>query len=623
MLSTLLTALLISQRGLAPVPIPVDPGTGPGYPQLPVEVELLSPPPGQMYVEDLWRVRLTNNSTETFSVFLFVTIEEASQGLLMDATTSAFLLPPGILFMSSVELSPISTEFYDNQFEESVSRMGGFPDGLYVITIYVYEEGGGLLGQGGLTQDVENHSAPELLYPSDGEEIQSPLPQFSWMPTVPSDGILYDLRIVELLYGQAPQSAITANPALFLREDIDEPLLAYPVVAESFLTGHSYAWQVEGFYQGVSVGASEVWTFTCGASETEGEEGSGIWSFETGDRVYCSPALAPDGSIVCGSDDGTVYSLSGAGSEQWRFTAGGPVYAVVTSEDGSVFAAGSFGVCHLDPSGFPLWRNPVTGQVTACPLILPSGFVMAGSSDGVLYSLDGFTGEVADTMRCDGGIRLAAAADSAGTVYLADDGGVLHAVSCSETGELSEEWAFRADDEFSGGPAIFDGRILAAADRQVMCWDMDGRQAWKSTLPSAVYTGPVVSASGRVYAGTGSGNVYVLESDTGIRTGVVPAGAVITSTPALMVTGAMVFGCEDGRLHCYSPSGFVLWKFQTGDQVRSSPTVGMDGTIYFGSDDHRIWAVTGSGAGPMSGGWPQFCLDSSNNGSLASPGSGP
>ena len=138
MLSTLLTALLISQRGLAPVPIPVDPGTGPGYPQLPVEVELLSPPPGQMYVEDLWRVRLTNSSAETFSVFLFVTIEEASQGLLMDATTSAFLLPPGTLFMSSVELSPISTEFYDNQFEESVSRMGGFPDGLYVVTVYVY-----------------------------------------------------------------------------------------------------------------------------------------------------------------------------------------------------------------------------------------------------------------------------------------------------------------------------------------------------------------------------------------------------------------------------------------------------------------------------------------------------
>ncbi len=622
MLSMMLAALLLSQRGLVPVAVPVGPGTGPSFPQLPIEVELLSPPPGQMYVEDLWRVRLTNTSSVTFSVYLFVTIEDAAQGLLMDATTSVFLLPPGTLFMSSVELSPISTEFYDNEFEESVGRMGDFPDGTYIVTIYVYEDGGGIIGQGGITQTVRNHTAPELLYPLDGEGVNEPLPLFTWLPSIPAADIDYDLRIVELLQGQSPQSAITANPAWFLEDGVLDPQLAYPVIAEPFQSGKVYAWQVEGFYQGVSVGATDVWTFTVQSSGSSEEEGSGIWSFETGDRVYCSPAIAPDGSIVCGSDDGFVYSLDQAGVEQWRFAAGGPVFAVTTADDGRVLATGNFGICCLDASGFAVWRNQLSGRVTSCPLMLPSGMVFAGAEGGIFHAIDGFTGEVADTLHTGGEIYLSAAVDRAGTILFASDDGKLHAVMYSADSGFQEAWSFGTDEEIAGGPVIFGDRVYAAAGREVLCLDLDGNGLWRSTLPSAVYTGPVVSSSGVVYAGTGSGNVYALKGDTGERTGVVPAGAVITSTPALMVTGAMVFGCEDGRLHCYSPSGFSLWKFQTGDQVRSSPTMGMDGTVYFGSDDHRIYAVTGSGAGPMTDGWPQFCLDSSNNGSLAREGEG-
>jgi len=591
----------------------------PPLPQLPVEVELLSPPPGQLYVEDLWRVRLTNTSTETFSVFLFVTIEESLQGLLMDATTSVFTLPPGTMYISSAELSPISTEFYDSGFEASVARMGGFPDGLYTVTIYVYEDGGGIIGQGGITQGVQNHSPPELLFPVDGEELTDPRPLFTWLPSIPQEGMEYSLTVVELVHGQVPQSAVNANPAWFLQEGVQEPQLAYPIVAEPFRTGATYAWQVEGFYQGVSTGASEVRTFTCSSAEAAGDDGTGVWSFETGDRVYCGPALAPDGSVICGSDDGYIYSLDGSGREQWRCAFGGPVYAVTVGARGNIYAAGASGMMCLDGSGFPLWRCSRTGTMECCPLELPSGLVVAGSSEGVFYCIDAVSGEVTDTLGTGGGIRLPAVADSSGRVYFAGDDGILRCVEVSGSGELATVWERRFEEPFSGGPVIFRGRLFAAAGRSVICLDGEGRTEWTGDLPSAVHTAPVISSSGVLYAGTGSGNVYALETEDGSRTGVVPAGAVVTSTPALTLTGAMVFGCEDGRLHCYSPSGFGLWWFPTGDQVRSSPTIGVDGTVYFGSDDHRIYAVRGTGAGPMEGGWPQYCLDSSNNGSLAVP----
>ncbi|RKZ10313.1 hypothetical protein DRQ25_03250, partial [Candidatus Fermentibacteria bacterium] len=156
--------------------------------------------------------------------------------------------------------------------------------------------------------------------------------------------------------------------------------------------------------------------------------------------------------------------------------------------------------------------------------------------------------------------------------------------------------------------------IYAAAGRKLFRFSREGSVLWNTVLPSVVYTGPVVSSDGTVWVGTGSGNLYALERETGRRTGVIPAGAVITSTPALNVTGSMFFGADNGCLHSFSPSGFSLWKFQTLGTVRSSPVIGIDGTVYFGSDDHRIYAVEGSGAGPMIEGWPQFCRNSFNNG---------
>ena len=612
MLSLVLSVLMMVDRAALPAAYPVRSDFDQPLQQPPVEVELISPPSGQMYVEDLWRVRLHNNSSEVYSVYLFVTIELVGAGLLMDATTAVFLLPPGVMILSSAELSPISTEFYDSNFQSSVSMMGQFPDGTYIITIYVYEDGGGLIGAGSFIQDVKNHSSPGLQYPPDNSEITEPLPIFIWFPSYPPGTADYTIRIVEIMDGQSPQSAISANPAWFLAEDILFEEIIYPVYAESFESGSIYAWQVEGFYEGNSIGKSEVWTFSCLNISSSFEEGSEIWSFETGNRVRCSPAISLDGSIICGSTDGFIYSLDPCGSELWSYSIGGAVYSAAIGPDGRIFSTGDFGICCLDPSGFLLWHNGMVGSVEACPLILPSGRVYAGSKDGVFYSIDGVNGDILDTLRAGDNMYLSASSDAAGSIYFVCDDKCF-SVQDNEDGFL-ELWSYRADESFSGGPVIVGEHIYAAAGTEVFCFNSDGVVLWSAALPSQVYVGPVVSSEGTVHAGTGSGNIYALEGETGRRSGVIPAGTVITSTPAMNVTGALFFGCDDFCLYCFSPSGFSLWDFATEGSVRSSPVIGIDGTVYFGSDDHRIYAVTGSGAGPMTEGWPQFCRNSFNNG---------
>ncbi|MEN8209349.1 MAG: PQQ-binding-like beta-propeller repeat protein, partial [Candidatus Fermentibacteria bacterium] len=464
----------------------------------------------------------------------------------------------------------------------------------------------------GFIQEVKNHTTPELQYPIDNSDITEPLPLFSWFPSLPQGSIDYEIRIVEVLTGQSPESAISANPAWFTAEGLLTEEIIYPVYADGFEDGHRYAWQVEGFYSGNSVGCSETWSFYSTGISSDYEEGSEIWSFETGDRVVSSPAIGLDGSIICGSLDGFVYSLDQGGGELWRFAAGGGVYSVAAGPDGRIFAAGDFGICSLDPSGFLLWHNGMTGPVHACPVIIPSGKLYAGSLEGIFYSIDEVNGDVIDSLEAGDCIYLPSSVDSTGRIYFTCDD-VCFAVEDNED-ELAELWSYRADDDFTGGPVIASDYIYAAAGREIFSFSRDGALLWNSILPSHVYTGPIVSADGTVWAGSGSGNIYALESETGRRIGVIPAGAVITSTPALNVTGSMFFGADNGCLHCFSPSGFSLWKFQTLGTVRSSPVIGIDGTVYFGSDDHRIYAVEGSGAGPMTDGWPQYCRNSFNNG---------
>ena len=50
--------------------------------------------------------------------------------------------------------------------------------------------------------------------------------------------------------------------------------------------------------------------------------------------------------------------------------------------------------------------------------------------------------------------------------------------------------------------------------------------------------------------------------------------------------------------------GTVLWKFETGGDVRSSPAIGSDGTVYVGSDDKKLYAIKTESKGPAQSPWP-------------------
>ena len=52
-----------------------------------------------------------------------------------------------------------------------------------------------------------------------------------------------------------------------------------------------------------------------------GKTGVKLWEFETGDRVYSSPAIGSDGTVYIGSHDNKLYAIKtdskGLAKSQW------------------------------------------------------------------------------------------------------------------------------------------------------------------------------------------------------------------------------------------------------------------------------------------------------------------
>src|SRR5712671_6699947 len=61
------------------------------------------------------------------------------------------------------------------------------------------------------------------------------------------------------------------------------------------------------------------------------------WKFNTGGRVYSSPAVA-DGAVFVGSSDGNLYAVdAAAGTLKWKFTTRGRVVSSPAVEAGVVY----------------------------------------------------------------------------------------------------------------------------------------------------------------------------------------------------------------------------------------------------------------------------------------------
>jgi outer membrane protein assembly factor BamB len=299
-------------------------------------------------------------------------------------------------------------------------------------------------------------------------------------------------------------------------------------------------------------------------------DGTLKWSYATGDIIFSSPAVAHDGTIYIGSDDDHLYAINPATAKpRWIVQMGACPQRVgigpeasrcdvdagpTVGPDGVVYTGGD-GIYAINPDGSLRWRFATNGHVSSAPALLADGTVVAGSQDDLLYAVAP-NGQKRWDFRAGGDIEAAPAVGDDGTIYVGSDDHKLYALG--PDGAL--RWAFTTGGDVRASVAVGNGVLFVGSfDNQLYAVRLDGTAAWTFR-----------------------------------------AGDRIVSSALVDARGAVLFGSQDDRLYCLEPDGHLRWSVELGGDVDSSPALGADGTIFVGSDDRKLYALRVPNGSPTS-----------------------
>jgi outer membrane protein assembly factor BamB len=224
------------------------------------------------------------------------------------------------------------------------------------------------------------------------------------------------------------------------------------------------------------------------------------------------------------------------------------------------------------------WKFHTNGKVLSSPALV-GGVVYVGSTDGNLYAIDAKSATQKWKFPTKGRIVSSPAVDS-GKVYFESYDGKFYAV---DAGTGQARWQFQ-----TGGERRFAGKHLHGMDPagETMPDPFD------SFLSSATVW------NGNVYFGSGDGNVYALDANSGALKWKFQTGDVVHASPAI-ANGALFVGSWDSYFYALDAlTGKEKWRFKTGEDheiynqvgIQSSATVA-DGMVYFGCRDSNFYAL--------------------------------
>ncbi len=240
----------------------------PGFGQL--SVALQGPPTGVIQKSGLWNMALINSGTSSIQVTIGLTLlDSRTNQTVLTATTKPVLLTRGVRQLKPIDISPVNYTYNSPAFMRLGASDGLLPVGNYRACYTFYSLSGEhpvqqVLAEECVPLEVQPLSPPELSQPADTATVETPYPQFTWLPPVPVTlftDLRYDLLVAELQAGQSPQSAIQENLPVYSALNLTQPFNAYAASYKSLDTGKVYAWRIIAKNGESYAAQSDVWTF--------------------------------------------------------------------------------------------------------------------------------------------------------------------------------------------------------------------------------------------------------------------------------------------------------------------------------------------------------------------------
>ncbi len=138
-----------------------------------VTVQLQSPPPYQMRIEDMWNLVVINRDKEK-QIYLHGIAIEQSSGLIVDIISSIFTIPSGTKRIKAADVGTIKINQKNSNYQSVINRLSSLPNGTYEICVEVIDAPtNSLLGASCIEHEILNLSQVTLLYPEDNSILNN------------------------------------------------------------------------------------------------------------------------------------------------------------------------------------------------------------------------------------------------------------------------------------------------------------------------------------------------------------------------------------------------------------------------------------------------------------------
>jgi outer membrane protein assembly factor BamB len=323
------------------------------------------------------------------------------------------------------------------------------------------------------------------------------------------------------------------------RRSLGAAIVAGPVISAG---GTAYLAAANGDLHAIDIATGrDVWTF------------HGDGSFPSGD-LSTSALILPSGEILWPGPDARLYALSPAGKLLWTLTGTGPLLTpVLDRRAGLLILADQTG--HI--SGYRLaeprrrparvWSRRLTRASFGNPVVAADGSIYQTAGD-CLFAL-------------------------------------------SPTGRV--RWSVTTPALVEVSPAIAtDGVVVFGSDnRREYGVDPDGQVRWSDPIGNYTYSSPLALPGRRVIYGNHSGQMTLLDSDTGRVIRRDAGTGQIWTAAAVDRAGDVYFATRLGQIYGFGADGRRRFDLDTGGKYDSYPALAPDGTLLVGGDNGTLYAI--------------------------------
>lgn len=214
---------------------------------------------------DMVQIMVVNNGNE-ITMYLEAQITNSANEKILMVTTTPFLLKKGVTNIQSNQFSLSSVNYSSSEQGSFLKINKRLPAGNFNYCVRILPTTSNEDGDE-YCQDFDSNDNGILLlvFPPDGEEIETKTPQLMWMHNEPfnllATGEYFRLVLVQLDEGQTAESGIQIKPPFYIKNNVNQHQVQYPFDAKKLEEGSRYGWKIQKMANGAVVNQTEAWEF--------------------------------------------------------------------------------------------------------------------------------------------------------------------------------------------------------------------------------------------------------------------------------------------------------------------------------------------------------------------------